>query len=133
MYSQDSFFDLTPLGQVGLATVSGVLCVTTLIASWVLLHQRPAWVRPIGALMVYYLFVWLSPQVYYQYFHLLFDFLPNQWVVFPPPNPIRLFEFLTFTGPQSLAGHGQGLLGWALIVVPFLNWRMSILQHCRGA
>ena len=123
MYSQDSFFDLTPLGQAGLAAVSGVLFLITVFAAWQLLRNRPLWMRPVGSLLLFYLFIWVSPQIYYQYFHLLFEFLPDQWVIFPPPSPVRAVEFLTFTGPQSLSGHGQGILGWALLLVPFLKRR----------
>ena len=123
LYSQDSFFDLTPLGQAWLAAVSGGLFLITVFAAWKLLHNRPVWMRPVGSLLLFYLFVWVSPQVYYQYFHLLFEFLPDQWVIFPPPSPVRAFEYLTFAGPQSLSGHGQGILGWTLLTVPFLKRR----------
>ena len=92
-------------------------------AAWRLLRARPVWLRPLGALILFYGFVWISPQVYYQYFHLLFEFLPDQCVIFPPPSPVRAFEYLTFTGPQSLSGHGQGVLGWTLQIMPFLKRR----------
>ena len=123
MYDQDSFFDLTPLGQAGLAALSGVLFLIMVFAAWKLLRNRPVWMRITGSLLIFYLFVWISPQAYYQYFHLLFEFLPDQWVIFPPPSPVRAFEYLTFTGPQSLSGHGQGILGWTLLFVPFLKRR----------
>ncbi|MEM7521932.1 MAG: hypothetical protein AAF307_12960, partial [Pseudomonadota bacterium] len=106
MYSQDSFFDLTPLGQMGLAALSVVLFAITVCAAWALLRNRSIWMRVPGALLIFYIFVWISPQIHYQYFHLLFEFLPNQWVIFPPPSPVSLVEYLTFSGPQSLSGHG---------------------------
>ncbi|MEM7734115.1 MAG: hypothetical protein AAF280_15215 [Pseudomonadota bacterium] len=121
MYDQDSFFDLSPLGQAGLAGLSGLLFIVTVYAAWRLLRHRPAWGRPIGSLILFYVFVWVSPQVYYQYFHLLFEFLPDQWVIFPPPSPVTAFELLTFSGPHSLSAHGQGALGWTLIAVPWIK------------
>ncbi|MEM6588488.1 MAG: hypothetical protein AAF641_08585 [Pseudomonadota bacterium] len=121
MYDQDSFFDLSPLGQVGLACLSGMLFVVTVFATWRLLRHRHAWLRPIGSLVLFYVFVWVSPQVYFQYYHLLFEFLPDQWVIFPPPGPVKAFEFLTFSGPQSLSAHGQGGLGWLMIAAPWIK------------
>ncbi|MEM7596848.1 MAG: hypothetical protein AAF382_04065 [Pseudomonadota bacterium] len=121
MYDQDSFFDLTPLGQLGLACLSAVLFAAMTYAAWRLLRARPVWLRPLGALILFYGFVWISPQVYYQYFHLLFEFLPDQWVIFPPPNPLDALTLLTFSGPPSLSAHGQGVLGWVMIAVPWLS------------
>jgi hypothetical protein len=125
MYNQDSFFDLTPLGQIGLACVSAVLFTVTVYVAWRLLRNFPVWVRPVGSLVLFYVFVWVSPQVYFQYYHLLFEFLPDQWVIFPPPSPVKAIEFLTFSGPQTLSAHGQGLLGWVTILAPFVKRRVT--------
>ena len=63
MYGQDSFFDLSPLGQAGLAGVSAGLFLIMVLGSWWLLRTRPVWARPVGSLVLFYAFVWVSPQI----------------------------------------------------------------------
>ncbi|MEO1467507.1 MAG: hypothetical protein AAFV86_00520 [Pseudomonadota bacterium] len=121
MYDRDSFFDLTPWGQAGLLALSTVLFVAVVFATWALLRRRPPLVRLAGALAVFWLFEWVSPQVYYQYYRLLFEGLPLQWVIWPPPGPVEALELLVFQGPHSLSAHSRGLLGWTLLAVPFLR------------
>lgn len=122
MYQQDSFFDLSPLGQLGLAGLSVLLAFVALWIVHLALRRRSAGVRVVGALGLFWIFVWVSPQVYYQYFHLLFDSLPRQWVIWPPEAPQTALRLLIFQGPQTLSAHGQGILGWCLIAVPWLRW-----------
>jgi len=121
MYRQDSFFDLTPAGQAGLVCISATLFLAMLLAARALLSDRPVPVRVGGALVLFWLFVWASPQIYYQYYRTIMPGLPQQWVIWPPPGPGAALELLLFQGPRSLSAHGQGLLGWALLVVPFLR------------
>ncbi|MEL6647645.1 MAG: hypothetical protein AAFQ05_08065 [Pseudomonadota bacterium] len=121
MYDQDSFFDLTPLGQLGLACLSVLLFVAMVYATWRLLRARTGLLKPLGALILFYGFVWVSPQIYFQYFHLLFEFLPDQWVIFPPPDPVDALALLTFSGPHSLSAHGQGVMGWMMIAAPWIG------------
>ena len=71
-----------------------------------------------AAYLGFWLFVWLSPQVYYQYYRLIFDGLPVQWVV-GRPELGEAMRLLTFTGPANLSAHGQGVLGWAMLCVAF--------------
>ena len=122
MYSQDSFFDLSPWGQVGLACLSAVLFLLVVYAARALLRKRPVWLRILGALAIFYLFVWLSPQVYYLYYLTIIEGLPLQWVIWPPyRGPVDALLLLVFQGPHSLSAHGQGLLGWSLLAAPFLK------------
>ena len=125
MYSQDSFFDLTPWGRTGLVAISTVLFLLTFFATRLLLRRQPAWLRPPAALLIFYLFVWVSPQVYYQYYRLIIPDLPLQWVIWPPENPRVALEYLFFQGPQNLSAHAQGLLGWSLLAAPFARFRRS--------
>ena len=121
MYAQDSFFDLGPLGQVGLALLS--LGLFGLVAGAVGRGCRdgPLWLRLVWALGLFWAFVWLSPQVYYLYYRFLIPDLPLQWVVKAPPGPWRLVELLTFQWRANLAAHGQGVMGWSLAALAV--WR----------
>ena len=127
MYRQDSFFDLSPLGQVGLACLSLTLFTLTIVLAHVLLRGRPVWLRVLGALVVFYGFVWFAPQVYYMYYRVLIPDLPLQWVIKTPFNPLRLVELLTFQWRANLAAHSQGILGWCVLAAPFLRvpWARS--------
>ncbi|MEM7491325.1 MAG: hypothetical protein AAF390_19600 [Pseudomonadota bacterium] len=119
MYEGDSFFTLTGWGQAGLATLSLCLWAATLG-----LCLRPAMaarsLRLTRGLVLFWLFVWFSPQVYYLYYQAIIDGLPWQVVVKAPPGPGRLWRLLTFTAEASLSRHSQGVLGWSLLA---LSWR----------
>ena len=121
MYTQDSFFDLSPLGQVGLACLSLGLAVFTIWSAARVLRNRHIALRIIGALAFLWLFVWLTPQAYYQYYRVLIEDLPQQLVIRTPKTPVYLFQILSFQGPQNLSAHSQGILGWCLLIVPFLR------------
>ena len=124
MYNQDSFFDLSPLGQIGLATLSLTLFALAFVATRGVLRGHPCFVRLSGAIIVFWAFVWLSPQVYYMYYRLLFSDLPLQWVIKQPIGPLDIVGLLTFHGRQNLAAHSQGVMGWILILAPFIRWRL---------
>lgn len=117
MYRGDSFHTLSGMGQVGLILLSGVLSLVLLGLAWRLMRGR-YWALRFGiALLLFFGFVWLSPQVYYTYYLTLFDGLPWQVVVKDPPGPQALAALLTFQGPGSLSAHSQGALGWLLLVM----------------
>ena len=121
MYNQDSFFGLSQWGQIGLVCISTVLFIFMIFVTYKLLHRRTLWVRIIGALVLFWLFVWMSPQIYYTYYRTIIPDLPLQWVIWPPDSPLVAIRYLFFTGPQNLSAHSQGLLGWLLIAVTFLK------------
>ena len=124
MYANDSFFDLSPWGQVGLLGISTVLFLLSLGLAWWLLRRRPIWIAIPAALAMFWAFVWLSPQVYYTYYRMIIPDLPLQWVIWPPPGIGEALSMLIFQGPQNLSAHSQGLLGWCLVAVPLLaRWR----------
>lgn len=126
MYAQDSFFDLTPRGQVGLAALSFALFLLTMIGTHYATRTMSLWLRVLSGLVALWAFVWLSPQVYYQYYRLLIPDLPLQWVIKQPAGPQRLLELLTFQWRFNLSAHSQGLLGWCLILWPVLHrWLRS--------
>ena len=129
MYSQDSFFDLSPAGQAGLLIISGVLFLAMMAGARTLLRARKAWISVLGSLLLFWVFVWVSPQIYYQYYRLIIVDLPLQWVIWPPASPAETLRLLFFQGPQNLSAHSQGLLGWSLIAVPFI--RLPVIGRSR--
>ncbi|CAD0186705.1 hypothetical protein RUESEDTHA_03615 [Ruegeria sp. THAF57] len=123
MYRQDSFFDLSGWGQVGLALLSAILFLLMVLLARRALRPFPIWVRLFGALSLFWLFVWLSPQIYYMYYRLVIPDLPLQWVIWPPRDPLKSLEMLIFSYEQNLSAHGQGILGWAVILAAVLPRR----------
>lgn len=121
MYTQDSFFDLSVWGQIGLACLSLALFLLFLFFAGTLRRVRNFAVRIIGALILFWLFVWLSPQVYYFYYWLIFPDLPFQSVIKSPPNPVETLQLLIFQGRDNLSDHSKGFMGWAMIIAPFFG------------
>ncbi|MDH3667381.1 MAG: hypothetical protein OEN23_10680 [Paracoccaceae bacterium] len=115
MYAEDSFYTLDWLRGAGLLVVTGVLVWLTWKAAKRVcrggLARRLVW-----ALGLFWAFLWLSPQIYYAYYWLIFPDLPVQWVIRWPPGPAWVGRLLAFQGPATLSAHGQGALGWALII-----------------
>ena len=116
MYAQDSFFTLTTGGQIGLALSSVNLSGLSVLITRRLAKDRPLLLQPLIGLICFFIFVWLSPQVYYTYYIYLLEGLPWQVVVQHPPGPGHLFNLLTFQDRANLSHHSQGVLGWILIV-----------------
>lgn len=116
IYAQDSFFTLSLAGQIGLALVSLVLAAGTVFLVRRLSRNRPVILRLLIGVMLFWVFVWLSPQIYYGYYLLIFDGLPVQWVVPHPPSPAHLMKLMGFAVKDDLSNQGQGLLGWLCLV-----------------
>ena len=116
MYEYDSFFTLSVMGQVGLTVLSiglGILLVG--LVRW-MVQDRPMALRLVSAVLALWLFVWLSPQIYYLYYMLLFDGLVFKSVLSSPPSLAELFEILFLRSDSTLSNHGKTLLGWILII-----------------
>lgn len=90
-------------------------------ASWLISRGRRLGLRLLIGLVLFVLFVWLSPQIYYQYYRLIIDGLPAQFVIGWPRGAAHIAELLLFQAEENLSAHGQGLLGWALLVTA--GWR----------
>ena len=115
MYAHDSFHTLTLLGKLGLVSLSLVLTAAIMLGAWRAMARVSVIPRIGVAVSLFYFFVWLSPQIYYGYYLILFDNLPLQIVIKAPPNPTQLIELLAFQGAATLSAHSLALLGWALI------------------
>ena len=122
LYQYDSFFTLPPGGQAGLLLLSIALAA---VAFWFaerlfrIFRRLPRPFEIAGrvgcAIAVVWLFVWLSPQIYYFYYQITFEGLPWQIVIRQFPDSEQILELLTFTGKSTLSDHGKGILAWGLI------------------
>ena len=115
MYGKDGFFALTPHRQVGLALLSVVLCVLMVGLTRTFTRGWPWVVRLMLTLVLLWVFIWLSPQVYYSLQSLLSDDVPARWVIGMPPPLGKTLRVITFTGPADLTHHGQGALGLLML------------------
>jgi hypothetical protein len=128
MYDQDTFFTLGALGQFGLLSLS-VLMFAVIISA--MTRIRAHWfIKLAVALVGFYLFGWLSPQIYYAYYLFVFDELPLQNVISRPPTAFSIFQIMTFTSQHTLSAHGLGLLAWGMIIAGQLP---NLLRKCRNA
>ncbi|SHF38021.1 hypothetical protein SAMN05444273_105337 [Litoreibacter ascidiaceicola] len=115
MYESDSFFTLTAPQQIGLVAMSAGLMLCWGYVAWRLGAKRPLILRIVIGVAVFASFVWLSPQIYYQYYRVIIDGLPAQWVIGWPPGPRHILRLLSFQADANLSAHSQGLLGWLLL------------------
>ncbi|MEM8793321.1 MAG: hypothetical protein AAGE80_16990 [Pseudomonadota bacterium] len=114
-FENDSFFTLSQAGQTGLLVLSGLLSAGMLALAW-WLGRSIAWV--LWVCVAFWLFLWLSPQVYYTYYLFLFDGLPVQVVVKWPPLGLEALRFaVAFEHGESLRGIGLGALFWGMLAV----------------
>lgn len=113
MYAEDTFFNLSPLGQVGLVCVAGSMAMAWALLAHAITRNARWWDRAATGLTAFWSYVILSPQVFYWYFRLLFD-IPDQWIV-RWQGPGVIADLLLFRADASLSHHGQGIFGWALI------------------
>ena len=125
MYENDSFLTLSIIERIGLLCVTLLLSIALIWLFWKAIYRINVWLRPFLALVFLYLFIWLSPQIYYLYYLVIFDFLDFKNVIHPPFNPLTLFNLLTFSESGKLADHGKGVLGWILIALSFLHLRKT--------
>lgn len=123
MYEFDSFFTLTIWERVGLFAVSLLFAAICLGLVWVLCRGRAWPLRLLIAVVVLWVFVWVSPQGYYAYYRMIFDDLPPRWVIPEIPSLWDMWGHLTFSGRATLSSHTKGILGWILLVTALLRRR----------
>ena len=122
MYDGDSFFTLSIAGQIGLVVLTIILSILMIM----LTHRVALMIRwkvwaVVSALTLFWLFVWLSPQVYYLYYQMIFTGLPWQAVVsWPPPAGESLVDLILFRGEGTLSNHGKGALFWIMAATAFM-------------
>jgi hypothetical protein len=112
-FAEDSFFTLSLMERIGLLSLSLVLSAICIVLVYLIPYWRP--LRVFIAVVVFYLFVWLSPQLYYLYYIMIFDGLPWQMVVRMPPLLSDLFAVVFFVQSENLAKVSQAILFWLMI------------------
>ncbi|MBC8240183.1 MAG: hypothetical protein H8E30_06875 [Alphaproteobacteria bacterium] len=118
MYAGDSFFSLPAVGQGALVVLSALLALAAVLFALALFRLwKSLGPRMAATLVIFWLFVWLTPQIYYLFYQTILDGLPSQIVIGGPPGPRGLIDLLLFRGPATLAAHGMGMLGWMLIIL----------------
>lgn len=123
MYEFDSFFSLTPWERVGLFAVSLLFAAVCVGLVWGLCRGRVWPLRLLIVAVVFWGFVWMSPQGYYAYYLVIFDDLPPRLVIPAVPSVWDMIGHLTFTGRTTLSSHTKGILGWILLAVGLLRRR----------
>jgi hypothetical protein len=73
MYANGSIHTLTVIQQIGLSFISLTLLSMMIFLSLKLFKNKSMIVRIMVAISLLYLFVWLSPQLYYAYYILIFE------------------------------------------------------------
>ena len=116
MYADDSFFTLGLVETVGLLVVTALLVLGVLALARRMYRRGQLGRRLLWAAGLFWVFLWLSPQVYYAYYQIIFEGLPVQIVIGWPPGAETVLRRLVFAGPATLSAHGQGVLGWVLVV-----------------
>lgn len=114
-YEGDSFFTLTIVGQIGLSALSlsmGLIFIW-LARRFSKFDNRV--LRVVWVFLLFYLFVWLSPQIYYFYYYLVFESIPFQNVIKFPPSLGAQFSLLMFSNGADLSAHSKGILIWLMI------------------
>ena len=117
MYEGDSFQTLSLTGRMGLVALSFALAAGT---GWLVMRfgrNRARVLRVWLAMMAFWAFLWLSPQIYYFYYMILIEGLPWQSVIKHPPSLTDLLSLLSFTDAPSLSNHAKGILGWGLMLI----------------
>lgn len=132
MYAEDSFHTLSLAGRIGLVALSLVLAGLLVFASWCLARRLGPAAGVVFAVLLLFLFVWLSPQVYYFYYMTLFEDLPWQAVIKAPPSPVKLLKLLAFQDEATLSAHGKGLLAWCMVLAAAFGERVRLLWRARS-
>ena len=117
MYEADTFWQLSPVGRMGLVMISGGMAALTLWGCLRLTRSRRWVTRLLAGLGCVAVFEWLAPQVHYLWYMQVIDGLPLQWVIERYPDPASVWRVLVFEGPASLSSHSRGALAWAVLAV----------------
>jgi len=115
MYEFDSFSTLSLMGQIGLLMLSTIMAALLCLIMIYLARRVPWWLSLLGAGVLLWMFLWLSPQIYYQYYRIIIEDLPQQLVIKLPPSLNELLAILFFQSATNLATHSAAILGWILV------------------
>jgi len=119
MYREDSLFTLAPIEQAGVVALSTTMAVLLILGLRRLLRGRGLGWRVLLGCAGFWLFVWLSPQIYYTYYRAIIPGLPAQ-IVTSWPDLLSVWQLLSFTDKATLSDHGKGVLGWLCLAASLL-------------
>ena len=125
MYSKDTFFHLSFYGQIGLLILSLVVSAITIWLFWKTSKRFKLPIKLILAIAFIWIFIWLSPQVYYLYYIQIIEGLPLQNVIQWPPSIFEILHTLTFTGKSNLSNHSKGLMFWVMMLIALKPKKVS--------
>lgn len=143
-YGEDSFWTLALRDRFA---VAGLAAALMLLGGWVAfrvactmatrcdgLRLRVAMLTGnISITLACYFGLWfVSPQIFYSYYRLIFENLPQQWVIGSSAQLDRFVVALLFEGNISLADSAAGLYFWMLlsltVFVHAAAWRAARRQ-----
>lgn len=73
-----------------------------------------------ATLALIYAELYLAPQLFYLYYHLIFEGLPHQWVLGRLPTLLDFGHRILSHGPENLSFHLQGFTARMLVVLTLL-------------
>ena len=130
-YANDSYWTLSKGGRIGVLAISTVgLALFFVSLAWksrIILGLR-AQISATAWVLFDIAFGWLafgvlhtiSPQLFYSFYRLIFDYLPNQWVIDSILDVETLSLIAQLSSGGSLSDHLAGVALWA--IVPFTLW-----------
>lgn len=126
-YANDSLWTLGWGGRLGVIAISslGLIAVFGAIAvKSKRMARLPGLLAVpldiIAGLLIYSVAFWLSPQLFYSFYQIIFPDLPAQIVIKSPLDQDRLRTIIIPAQGGSLADHLAGVGFWA--VIPFTLW-----------
>ncbi|WP_085908004.1 hypothetical protein [Kiloniella majae] len=143
-YEGDSFYTLELLESLGVIAITIILSFSVLFLalkkSYLLYQIAKKYNERLEIitfsdialnLIIFSLFIWLSPQIYYAYYYIIFDGLPIQIVIKKFPDFLALTKVITLTDKANLSLHGQGLLGRTFIIQPLALYFIVTARKAR--
>jgi hypothetical protein len=130
-YPNDSFWTLTAAGRIGVLSISTIgisfifACLTWKTRLTLQIKSQASgsvWALFDIAfgLLIFGVVHTVSPQVFYSFYCLIFDTLPNQWVIDKLFDTVRLQAIAGLAPTGNLADHLAGVVLWA--IAPFTIW-----------
>lgn len=117
MYRGDPFFTLGFVPALGLLLVLALMVLGVFLTLRRLGRGRGLAGRLVLACLAFWVFVWVAPGVVGLYFQALAGGPPWAVAIDLPPGPARMLGLVSFSGPATLAAHGQGALFWGMLVM----------------
>lgn len=126
-YAGDSFWTLDAKGRAGVMVIAAV---GLSLVFWAITAKTKAWAPHFGTAflpvdiglgwIIFAVAFAVSPQVFYIFYQLHFDGLPQQWVISGPKSVARLAEAIDLRNAGQISDDLAGVVFWA--IVPYTLW-----------